>query len=309
MTQARHPAVAGLFYPADPRELRAMVAGFLASAAMQDKAPTTPGTDDSRDGGGRATPGAVAEEVESRRATAGMPEVEQRREQLPEQRPKAIVVPHAGYIYSGPVAAAAYARLGPMRGRVTRVVLLGPSHRVGFDGLALTSADSYITPLGRVPIDAEAATKLADLPQVRVLDAAHAQEHSLEVHLPFLQEVLNEFSLVPLVVGEATPAEVGEVLERLWGGPETLIVISSDLSHYHDYATAQKRDRATSRAIEALRYEDIGYEDACGRNPVNGLLYVARQRGLHVRTVDLRNSGDTAGARDRVVGYGAYVLE
>ena len=293
MTQARHPAVAGLFYPADPRELRAMVAGFLASAATQDKAPTTPGM----------------EEVESRRATAGMPEVGQRREQLPEQRPKAIIVPHAGYIYSGPVAAAAYARLGPLRGRVTRVVLLGPSHRVGFDGLALTSADSYITPLGRVPIDAGAASLLADLPQVRVLDAAHAQEHSLEVHLPFLQEVLDEFSLVPLVVGDAAPAEVGEVLERLWGGPETLIVISSDLSHYHDYATAQKLDRATSCAIEALRYEDIGYADACGRNPVNGLLYVARQRGLHVRTVDLRNSGDTAGARDRVVGYGAYVLE
>ena len=148
-----------------------------------------------------------------------------------------------------------------------------------------------------MPIDAEAATKLADLPQVRVLDAAHAQEHSLEVHLPFLQEVLNEFSLVPLVVGDAAPAEVGEVLERLWGGPETIIVISSDLSHYHDYATAQKRDRATSRAIEALRYEDIGYEDACGRNPVNGLLYVARQRGLHVHTVDLRNSGDAPPAR------------
>ena len=262
MTQARHPAVAGLFYPADPRALRETVADFLAAAPVV--------------------------------ATSA---------------PKAIIVPHAGYIYSGPVAATAYACLGPVRGRVTRVVLLGPSHRVGFDGLALTSADSYMTPLGRVLIDAEAAAKLADLPQVRVLDAAHAQEHSLEVHLPFLQEVLGEFSLVPLVVGEAAPAEVGEVLERLWGGPETLIVISSDLSHYHDYATAQQLDRATSRAIEALRYEDIGYEDACGRNPVNGLLYVARQRGLHVRTVDLRNSGDTAGARDRVVGYGAYVLE
>lgn len=262
MAQARHPAVAGLFYPADPRALRETVADFLAAAP------------------------AVATSA-----------------------PKAIIVPHAGYVYSGPVAAAAYACLRPVRGRVTRVVLLGPSHRVSFDGLALTGADSYMTPLGCVPIDAEAAAKLADLPQVRVLDAAHAQEHSLEVQLPFLQEVLGEFVLVPLVVGEATPKEVGEVLERLWGGPETLIVISSDLSHYHDYATAQTRDRATARAIEALRYEDIGYEDACGRNPVNGLLYVARRRGLHVRTVDLRNSGDTAGARDRVVGYGAYVLE
>src|SRR3989344_2770272 len=170
MTQARHPAVAGLFYPADPRELRETVANFLAAAPADGPAPTTP----------------------------GMEEVGQRREQLPEQRPKAIIVPHAGYIYSGPVAAAAYARLGPLRGRVTRVVLLGPSHRVGFDGLALTGADSYITPLGRVPIDADAVTKLADLPEVGVFDAAHAQEHSLEVHLPFLQEVLDEFSLVPL---------------------------------------------------------------------------------------------------------------
>src|SRR3989344_4267741 len=223
--------------------------------------------------------------------------------------PKAIIAPHAGYIYSGPIAASAYARLKPARGKIQRVVLLGPSHRVGFRGLALSSAEFFVTPLGRIPLDREAAAGISYLPQVRVMDVAHVQEHSLEVHLPFLQEVLGEFRLLPLVVCDASPEEVSEVLELLWGGPETLIVISSDLSHYHDYATAQKRDRATSRAIEALRCEDIGYEDACGRNPVKGLLYVARQRGLHVRTVDLRNSGDTAGARDRVVGYGAYVLE
>lgn len=260
MAGARPPAVAGSFYPADPKQLRTMVDGYLASAQADDVAP------------------------------------------------KAIVVPHAGYVYSGPVAASAYARLKALRGRITRVVLLGPSHRVGFEGLALSSADYYDTPLGRIPLDRHAEELLADLPQVRVYDAAHAREHSLEVHLPFLQEALGEFTLVPLVVGDAAPPAVGEVLERLWGGPETLIVISSDLSHYHDYATAQRLDRATSQAIESLRYEDIGYDAACGRNPVNGLLYVARKRGLHARTIDLRNSGDTAGPRDRVVGYGAYVI-
>jgi len=261
MAGVRSPAVAGSFYPADSKQLRTMVDGFLAAACPGDGA-----------------------------------------------MPKAIIAPHAGYIYSGPVAASAYARLKPLRGCITRIVLLGPSHRVGFEGLALSSADYYDTSLGRVPLDRDAGRLLVGLPQVRVHDPAHAQEHSLEVHLPFLQELLNDFTLVPLVVGDATAVEVGEVLERLWGGPETLIVISSDLSHYHDYTTAQRRDRATSQAIESLRYEDIGYEDACGRNPVSGLLYVARERGLRARLLDLRNSGDTAGPRDRVVGYGAYVV-
>ena len=223
--------------------------------------------------------------------------------------PKAVIAPHAGYIYSGPVAASAYARLRPARGKISRVVLLGPAHRVGFTGLALHSAQAFTTPLGNVPIDNEAIKLVRDLPQIRVYDAAHAQEHSLEVHLPFLQETLEVFKLVPLVVGDAEPRDVAEVLDRLWGGAETLIVISSDLSHYHDYATAQRLDRATSRAIEDLRYEDIKYDDACGRNPINGLLYTARRRGLKGSTVDLRNSGDTAGPRHQVVGYGAYVFE
>jgi hypothetical protein len=222
--------------------------------------------------------------------------------------PKALIAPHAGYIYSGPVAASAYACLKPARGTIRRVVLLGPSHRVPVSGLAVPSATAFATPLGDIPIDQAAVAEIQSLPQVKVLDRAHAQEHSLEVHLPFLQEVLGEFSLVPLVVGEASPEEVGEVLERLWGGPETLIVVSSDLSHYHDYATARRMDAATSKAIEALRYEDLGYDDACGRIPVSGLLHVARRRGLHARTVDLRNSGDTAGPRDQVVGYGAYLF-
>ena len=261
MTSMRNPAVAGMFYPANPRELHAQIGEYLGSVR---------------------TAGPV---------------------------PKAIIAPHAGYVYSGPIAASAYARLKPARGRITRVVLLGPAHRVGFHGLALSSADYFVTPLGQIPVDRAATEKITGLPQVRVMDAAHAQEHSLEVHLPFLQEVLGEFSLVPLVVGEAGPGEVAEVLESLWGGPETLIVISSDLSHYHDYRSAQKLDRATSQAIEELRLEDIQYDHACGRNPVNGLLQVARRLGLTAKTVDLRNSGDTAGSHDRVVGYGAYVFE
>jgi hypothetical protein len=222
--------------------------------------------------------------------------------------PKAIIVPHAGYVFSGSVAASAYARLRPARGHIQRVVLLGPSHRVGFRGLAVSSVDSFATPLGDIPVDRAAVVAVCELAQVGILDRAHAHEHSLEVQLPFLQEVLSEFNLVPLVVGEATAQDVGQALELLWGGSETLIVISSDLSHYHDYRTAQWMDRRTSEAIEALRYEDIGFEDACGRNPVNGLLWVARRKGLRAETIDLRNSGDTAGPRDQVVGYGAYVF-
>lgn len=223
--------------------------------------------------------------------------------------PKAIIAPHAGYIYSGPIAASAYARVAAARDVITRVVLLGPAHRLPFWGLALPSADSLATPLGEVPIDVEAVARISDLRQVHVLEAAHAAEHSLEVHLPFLQTVLSRFALVPLAVGEATPEEVGEVLDCLWGGPETLIVVSSDLSHYHDYETARRLDQATSRAIEQLRFEDIAYEQACGRIPINGLLHVARRLGLRASTIDLRSSGDTSGPRDRVVGYGAYVFE
>lgn len=223
--------------------------------------------------------------------------------------PKAIIAPHAGYIYSGPVAASAYARVAAARGTIRRVVLLGPAHRVAFHGLAASSADRFATPLGEIPVDRAALDAVAHLPQVVLLDQAHALEHSLEVHLPFLQEVLDEFSLVPLVVGDASPDEVAQVLELLWGGAETLIVISSDLSHYHDYQTAQTMDRATSAAIENLKPRDIAYDQACGSNPVNGLLTVARRRGLRAACIDLRNSGDTAGPRDQVVGYGAYVFE
>ncbi len=222
--------------------------------------------------------------------------------------PKAMIVPHAGYIYSGPIAATAYATLLPARDIIHRVVLMGPSHRVPFHGLATTSADLFATPLGPVAIDRKAIDLALTLPQVRILDQAHAQEHSLEVQLPFLQRVLTDFSLVPFVVGEASPEEVAEVLDLLWGGAETLIVISSDLTHYLDYHTARHIDSATSKAIEALRPELIGRDQACGRIPMMGLLTLARRRGLQARTLDLRNSGDTAGPRDQVVGYGAYVF-
>jgi AmmeMemoRadiSam system protein B len=223
--------------------------------------------------------------------------------------PKALIVPHAGYVYSGPVAASAYARLIPARNSIRRVVLLGPAHRVGIAGLAVSVSDAFATPLGDVPVDTASIERLLGLPQVHHIEQAHRLEHSLEVHLPFLQVVLDRFTLVPLVVGDAAPQEVGEAIELLWGGPETLVVISSDLSHYHDYDAAKELDRATTRAIESLRFEDIGYEDACGRNPVSGLLLAARRRNLPVRNIDLRNSGDTAGPRDQVVGYGAYVID
>ena len=222
--------------------------------------------------------------------------------------PKAIVAPHAGYVYSGPIAASVYARVRALRNSVQRVVLLGPAHRIPVRGLALSSADSFATPLGEVPVDRGACDELAALPQVHVFDPTHENEHGLEVHLPFLQETLGEFSLVPLVVGEASPREVAEVLDALWGGRETLLVISSDLSHYLDYSTASGRDRATCRAIERLETESIGPYDACGHAPLCGLLLAAKEHGLRPETLDLRNSGDTAGDRNSVVGYGAWAF-
>ncbi len=219
---------------------------------------------------------------------------------------KALIAPHAGFIYSGPVAASIFRQIQAQASGIDRVVLLGPSHHVGFNGVAMSSADCFSTPLGNIAIDKQAQHAIACLPQVVELDQAHAREHSLEVQLPFLQTILPDFRLVPLVVGECAPAEVAEVLERLWGGPETLIVVSSDLSHFHSYDEARARDQRTSRAILDLQPQHIDYGDACGRNPVNGLLLAARTHGLVPELVDLRNSGDTAGGKDRVVGYGAY---
>jgi AmmeMemoRadiSam system protein B len=261
----RKPAVAGLFYPDDPSQLRHAVTDLLA---LPHPSP-----------GGR------------------------------KQAPKALIVPHAGYVYSGPIAASGYSRILDMADAVNRVVLLGPAHRLPFNGIALPGVSAFETPLGAVPVDAEAMSDLEALPQVVNLPAAHTGEHSLEVHLPFLQVTLDRFSLVPLVVGKATAAEVAEVLEMVWGGDETLIVISTDLSHYHDYETAKLQDAATSAAIEALDESRIGFEDACGRIPLSGMLKAARTHRLSVHTVDLRNSGDTAGPRNQVVGYGAFIVD
>ena len=221
--------------------------------------------------------------------------------------PKALVVPHAGYIYSGPVAAAAYTRLRRHREQYERVVLLGPSHRVAFDGVAMSSADVFRSPLGDVAVDPAAIAELA-LPKLKIADAPHQLEHSLEVHLPFLQTVLESFVLVPLVVGHARAEAVADIIDALWGGPETLIVVSSDLSHYLRYDEARAIDRLTCTAIENLHDADISHEGACGATPLRGLLIAARRRGLRVETLDLRNSGDTAGDKDRVVGYGSWAL-
>ena len=222
-------------------------------------------------------------------------------------RPKAIVAPHAGYVYSGPIAASVYAPLAAWRGSIRRVLLLGPTHRVAVDGLALPGCRAFATPLGEVPVDAQAVAVVGDLPQLCVSAAVHADEHALEVQLPFLQTVLGDFSLLPLAVGDASPQEVAQVIERLWGGDETLIVVSSDLSHYLPYDAARRIDAQTAQRIGALD-ATIDHQQACGATPLNGLLLAARAHGLDVRLLDLRNSGDTAGDRSRVVGYGAFAF-
>ncbi len=222
--------------------------------------------------------------------------------------PKAIIAPHAGYRYSGATAGKIYARLKPARDIITRVILMGPCHRVAVRGLALSGADAFETPLGRVPVDKNAEARIGDLPGITTFPPTHAQEHALEVHLPFLQEVLTDFKVVPIVVGEAAPEEVAAVLQKLWGGPETLIVISSDLSHFLDYDGARAIDARTAAAITSFEPGKIERNGACGRFPVGGLLHLAKQRGMRVETVDMCNSGDTAGSKDKVVGYGAWAF-
>ncbi len=279
--KVRPAAVAGRFYPRDPGELRRVIDGFLADVGGgMGRGLETAG----RGAGAGGTPALLL-------------------------GPKAVIVPHAGYPYSGPIAASAYAQFLLARDQIRRVVLLGPSHHVAVRGLATSSAEAFATPLGLVPVDVAAVHKARALPQVRELDEAHEYEHSLEVQLPFLQTVLGDFALVPLAVGEATTEEVSQVLDALWDGPETRFVISSDLSHYHDSQVARRLDAATAKAIEGLETGGLGEESACGRAPIRGLLEAARRHGLRARTVDLRNSGDTAGPRDKVVGYGAFVFE
>jgi AmmeMemoRadiSam system protein B/AmmeMemoRadiSam system protein A len=263
MASVRPPAVAGTFYPADPRVLTSEIDELLG-------------------------------DVEQLAPRLGFP--------------KALIVPHAGYIYSGPVAARAYDDIAPARGIVKRVVLLGPVHRVAVRGLALPAADFFDTPLGRIPVDREAIVQLASLPQVVASAPAHAMEHSLEVQLPFLQKALGEFTLVPLAVGMASVEEVAAVLERLWGGPETLIVISTDLSHYHAYQDARKIDSGTIARI-AARAIDINHDEACGATPLNGLLFLSRKKNLSVNLLAACNSGDTAGGKGQVVGYSSFAVQ
>jgi MEMO1 family protein len=257
--RARPPAVAGLFYPDDPYELRAVVRGYL------DRAP----------------------------ALAG--------------QPKAIIVPHAGYVYSGAIAATAFRALEAAQGTIKRVVLAGPSHRIPVPGVAVPKVASFDTPLGSVPVDQAALEQLLELPHVYANNLPHRLEHSLEVQLPFLQMTLGEFSMVPLAVGEAPASVMASVFEACWGGPETLIVLSTDLSHYRDYAGAQLVDRATVQAIVDRR-DDLQDEQACGCRVLNGFMRVARRRGLTVQALDLSNSGDTSGDLARVVGYGAFAV-
>lgn len=273
-TAVRPAAMAGRFYPAAAPALRAQLADLLARAAPAPAPALAP-------------------------APASPPA---------ESRPKLIVVPHAGYVYSGAIAAAAYARLRPQASQIRRVVLLGPAHRVALQGLALPQARAFETPLGRVPIDEAGCAALAGLPQVRRDDRPHAQEHALEVQLPFLQTVLPQgFDLLPIVVGEAAPDAVAQVIDRLWGGDETLIVVSTDLSHFLAHAEATSRDRRTVARIQAFA-TDIDPYDACGARVLNGALRSARQHGLRPELLDLCNSGDTAGERSRVVGYAALVF-
>jgi MEMO1 family protein len=262
MSSVRPAAVAGMFYPADPRILAAEVDDLLGG--VEQPAPRL-------------------------------------------GYPKALIVPHAGYVYSGGVAAHAYDELAAARGRVRRVVLLGPTHRVAVRGLAVPSVEAFATPLGPVRIDRTALQAVRDLPQVVASDAAHAREHSLEVQLPFLQKMLGDFALAPFAVGAASVQEVAAVIERLWGGPETLIVISTDMSHYHPYETARAIDGATLKRIEGFA-TDLDHEEACGATPLNGFLWLVKKRNLSLKRLAACNSGDTAGGKDQVVGYSAFAL-
>jgi AmmeMemoRadiSam system protein B len=275
--RVRPAAVAGLFYPDDPAALRSTVESLLAAAA-----PAPPGR-------------AAAPRSPSSQASGGRP-------------PKAVIAPHAGYSYSGPIAASAFAPLAAAAPRIRRVVLLGPSHRVPLRGLGLPGVESFATPLGTVPLDLDAAAAAERLPQVAVRPDAHQAEHSLEVELPFLQVLLGRFELLPLVVGEAGGEEVAEVLEQAWEGEDTVLVISSDLSHYLPAAAAERVDRETAAQIMALG-GPLTTRQACGAMPINGLLVAARRHGLVPRQLDLRHSGDTSGDRSRVVGYGAWAFD
>jgi AmmeMemoRadiSam system protein B len=259
----------------------------------------------------RVRPPAVAglfyplDATELRAAVTGYIEACQR--QGPARQPKALIVPHAGYPYSGPVAGCAYRLLRDSHAHIRHVVMLGPSHRVPMRGLAVPSVECFATPLGEVPIDVAVRQRLRELGLVGVSDAPHAAEHSLEVQLPFLQVVLDEFDILPITLGLSPPDQVARALDGAWNGSDTLVVVSSDLSHYHTSEEARQLDDQSTHAILERR-SDLPDEQACGARAINGLMQVARRRGLVVELLDQRNSGDTAGDRSRVVGYGSYAV-
>jgi len=259
----------------------------------------------------RVRPPAVAglfypqDAAELRRVVTGYIEACQRKG--PARQPKALIVPHAGYPYSGPVAGCAYRLLRDSRAHIRHVVLLGPSHRVPMRGLAVPSVGCFATPLGELPVDVAGRQRLRELGLVGVSDAPHAAEHSLEVQLPFLQVVLDEFDILPIALGLSPPEQVARALDGAWNGSDTLVVVSSDLSHYHTSEEARQLDDLSTHAILERR-SDLPDEQACGARAINGLMQVARRRDLVVELLDQRNSGDTAGDRSRVVGYGSYAV-
>ena len=224
-------------------------------------------------------------------------------------RPRALIAPHAGLIYSGPIAANAYHSVLSRAKDIHRVVVLGPSHQIAFDGAACPSHSLFATPIGEIPVDTQEIARLQAQGLITINDAAHAREHSIEVQLPFLQFILPKFTLLPIVVGHCDPLPIAAIIENYWRADDTLVVVSSDLSHYLDYYDAKKIDRDTSSSIEACRWQDIGPHQACGCYPLRGLLQLAREENCKATCIDLRNSGDTAGEKSRVVGYGAYVFE
>jgi len=220
--------------------------------------------------------------------------------------PKAVIVPHAGYRYSAGVAALAYAELAKGRGQIKRVVLMGPAHQTAVAGFALSGAEAFETPLGLSVVDTKAVRQLAEHPDARIMDLAHAQEHAIEVQLPFIKEALGNVEIIPILVGDSTFEAVAEILEIVWGGAETVIVISSDLSHFLSYEDCVTLDTVTTHAIETLSADKINRPQACGRMPIGGLLQCAKQRSMRVKTLDVKNSGDTAGPNGQVVGYGSW---
>ena len=296
--RVRPAAVAGLFYPEEPTALRAIVAGLLAERARRLAGVPGGAAAAGTAASGAAGPGFAAAPGDSAPGDAAPPP----------RPPKAIIAPHAGYSYSGPIAASAFSALAGAAPQVRRVVLLGPSHRVALRGLGLPAAEAFATPLGNVPLDLDAVATVERLPQVAVRPDAHDAEHSLEVELPFLQVVLGSFELLPLVVGQADGDEIDEVLQQVWGDDDTVLVVSSDLSHYLPAEVAERVDRDTASQIVALG-GPLTTRQACGAMPINGLLAAARRRSLAPRQLDLGHSGDTSGDRARVVGYGAWAFD